>query len=154
MICGLLDEIKKLLVDFEKETIEILSCDADNIEGHTECRVNITGELDILIKKIDDICDNMENGAAIRKIIRNVSAYTDVSGDEEEIFLKAQEIFSLLNRIKDSNVQAVDRINLEKELLMKKIREANQGQQAKAAKFSVGVDDGVKKHFSREKKTI
>ena len=96
----------------------------------------------------------MENGEKIKKMIRNVSLYTNVNKDEEPVFLKAQEIFSVFTRIKDSDVQAVDRINIEKEMLIKKIKDTNNGQQAKAAKFSVGVDDGMKKHFEEEKKLI
>lgn len=153
-ICELLDSVKEKLVRFEKETIEILSCDMEKIEGHTENRVSITKELDVIFGQIDDICSTMENGAKIRKIIKNVSAFTDVAPEEEEIFLKAQEIFSVLNRIKDSDIQAVDRINLEKEMLIRKIKQTNRGQEAKAAKFSVGTDDGGKKHFGESGKSI
>lgn len=153
-ICRILDEIKLNLEQFEKETIEIISCDAENIEPHTQKRVDITKTVDILFSRIDEICKHMEDGDEIRKIIRNVSLFTEVSEDKEKIFMKSQEIFSVFTRIKDSDIQAVNRINLEKEILIKKIKETNNGQQAKAAKFSVGVDDGAKKHFGDEIKKI
>lgn len=153
-ICSLLDEIKNCLLDFEKETMDIISCNIEDIEEHTRKRVDITQKLDEIFKEIDLICENMENGEKIKKMIRNVSLYTNVNKDEEPVFLKAQEIFSVFTRIKDSDVQAVDRINIEKEMLIKKIKDTNNGQQAKAAKFSVGVDDGMKKHFEEEKKLI
>ena len=153
-ICNLLDEIKNCLLNFEKETMDIISCNVEDIEKHTQNRVDITQKLDSLFGEIDSICENMENGDDIKKMIRNVSLYTNVKKEEEKVFLKSQEIFSVFTRIKDSDVQAVDRINIEKEMLIKKIKDTNNGQQAKAAKFSVGVDDGMKKHFDEEKKLI
>ena len=153
-ICSLLDEIKNCLLNFEKETMDIISCNVEDIEKHTQNRVDITQKLDSLFGEIDSICENMENGDDIKKMIRNVSLYTNVKKEEEKVFLKSQEIFSVFTRIKDSDVQAVDRINIEKEMLIKKIKDTNNGQQAKAAKFSVGVDDGMKKHFDEEKKLI
>ena len=83
----------------------------------------------------------------IKKIIRNVTLFTEVDNPLEQIFIKSQQIFSVFTRIKDSDIQAVDRINLEKEILIEKIKETNNGQQAKASKFAVGLDDGAKKHL-------
>ena len=153
-ICSILNEIKLNLEKFEKETIEIISCDTENIEFHTQKRVDITKNIDGLFSQIDDICSQMKDGDEIRKIIRNVSLFTEVSEDTEKIFMKSQEIFSVFTRIKDSDIQAVNRINLEKEILIKKIKETNNGQQAKAAKFAVGLDDGTKKYLGDDIKKI
>ena len=154
-ICGLLDEIKSELLCFEQETIEIISCDTDSIEEHTENRVKITEKMDVVFKEIDRICIDMDGGAEIRKIIRNVSMFTTVEPRFEPVFFKAQGIFSILNRIKDSDVQAIGRINIEREVLLKKIREMNNGQEAKASKFAAGTDLSFNsRYFGQSKKTV
>ena len=87
----------------------------------------------------------MDGGDRIRKMIKSSRDLTEVNEDEERIYLKAQEIFSLLNRIRDSDVQAVDRIDLEKAQLLSQIKAENNGVSAKAARFAVGTDDGRRK---------
>lgn len=144
-ICELLDQIKEKLLRFEQETIEIMSCDIDDIEGHTDNRVTITKELDRIFGRIEVLCSEIEEGDRIRKIIKSTPDFTEVRPDEEQVYLKAQEVFSLLNRIKDSDVQAVDRIDLEKTRLLAQIKAENTGTTAKAARFAVGADDGRRK---------
>jgi hypothetical protein len=154
-ICLILDSIKENLLEFERETINIISCDIDSIQNHTENRVSITSKMDESFKKIDEICSSMEKGSEIRKIIRNVSNYSSVEPENEPVFLKAQSIFSIVNRIKDSDIQAVDRINLEKNILLKKIKDINNGQEAKASKFKIGTsNDGSKLHFNNNSKSV
>ena len=77
-ICGLLDKIKDYLLEFEKETIEIITCDSEAIEEHSQNRVTITEKMDSVFKVIDEICKDMERGGEIRKIIRNVADFTTV----------------------------------------------------------------------------
>ncbi len=146
-ICGLLDIIKEYLLEFEKETIEIITCDSESIEGHSQNRVTITEKMDVVFKQIDEICKDMERGAEIRKIIKNVALFTSVDPELEPVFFKAQNIFSLLSRIKDSDIQAYGRVNLERDALLKKIREMNSGQEAKAAKFKIGTDTNENKAY-------
>ena len=122
-ICLILDSIKENLLEFERETINIISCDIDSIQNHTENRVSITSKMDESFKKIDEICSSMEKGLEIRKIIRNVSNYSSVEPENEPVFLKAQSIFSIVNRIKDSDIQAVDRINLEKNIISNSLKQ-------------------------------
>ena len=154
-ICELLDEIRNELLEFEQETIEIISCDIDSIEEHTENRVKITERMDAVFKKIDVICIDMDGGAEIRKIIRNVSMFTTVEPEFEPVFFKAQAIFSILSRIKDSDVQAIGRINIEREVLLKQIREMNAGQEAKAAKFAAGANSSFNNlYYGQNKKTV
>lgn len=144
-ICELLDELKEKLLKFEQETIEIMNCDIDDIEGHSFNRVMITRELDKVFARIEVLCSEMDGGDRIRKMIKSSRDLTEVNEDEERIYLKAQEIFSLLNRIRDSDVQAVDRIDLEKAQLLSQIKAENNGVSAKAARFAVGTDDGRRK---------
>lgn len=144
-ICELLDELKEKLLKFEQETIEIMNCDIDDIEGHSFNRVMITRELDKVFARIEVLCSEMDGGDRIRKMIKSSRDLTEVNEDEERIYLKAQEIFSLLNRIRDSDVQAVDRIDLEKTQLLSQIKAENNGVSAKAARFAVGTDDGRRK---------
>ena len=154
-ICGLLDKIKDYLLEFEKETIEIITCDSEAIEEHSQNRVTITEKMDSVFKVIDEICKDMERGGEIRKIIRNVADFTTVDPELEPGFFKAQSIFSLLSRLKDSDVQAFSRVNIEKDMLLKKIREMNTGQEAKAAKFKIGTDTNENKaYLGFSKKTV
>ena len=146
-ICELLDKIKFQLEKFEEITIEIITCDIDNIENLTNKRVETVHTIDSFFKQIDEICSDMKKGGEIRKIIRNVKLFTEVDDDLEDIYIKSQNIFSIYTRIKDSDIQALNRINLEKQVLLKKIKEENNTQQAKAAKFAVGLDDGARKYL-------
>ena len=69
-ICELLDELKEKLLKFEQETIEIMNCDIDDIEGHSFNRVMITRELDKVFARIEVLCSEMDGGDRIRKMIK------------------------------------------------------------------------------------
>ena len=134
-----LEKIKEKLLVFEQETIEIMGCDIDDIEEHSANRVKITKELDKCFDMIELLCSEMgSDGDRVRRLIRSSRDLTETAQDEEAIYFKMQQIISLLNRIKDSDVQAIDRIDLEKNALLGKIRAENKGAGAKAAKFIVG----------------
>lgn len=154
-IIELLDKIKDRLLVFEQETIDILSCDVDEIEEHSDNRVKITHELDRVFDHIELLCSEMEeDGDRVRRIIRSSRDLTEVAPDEEAIYFKMQEIGSLINRIKDSDVQAVDRIDREKDGLLGKIKAENTGAGAKAAKFMVGTNDGRQKYVGTGGKLV
>ena len=146
-IIDLLVVIGEKLLVFEQETIDILSCDIDDIEQHTGNRIKITAELDKLFGLIELLCSEMdEDGDRVRRIIKSSRDLTEVAPDEEAIYFKMQELGSLINRIKDSDVQAIDRIEREKNSLLGKIKAENTGTGAKAAKFIVGTNDGHQKY--------
>jgi hypothetical protein len=154
-ILELLDKIKDRLLVFEQETIDIMSCDLDEIEAHSENRVKITHELDKIFDHIELLCSEMEEeGDRVRRIIKSSRDLTEVAPDEEAIYFKMQEIGSLINRIKDSDVQAIDRIDLEKDALLGRIKAENTGAGAKAAKFMVGTDDGSRKYVGTGGKLV
>lgn len=154
-IIELLDKIKERLLVFEQETIDIMSCDLDDIEEHSNNRVKITAELDKIFSHIELLCSEMEeDGDRVRRIIKSSRDLTEVAPDEEAIYFKMQEIGSLINRIKDSDVQAVDRIGLEKEALLGRIKAENKGAGAKAAKFIVGTNDGRQKYVGTGGKLV
>ena len=154
-IIELLDKIKERLLVFEQETVDIMSCDLDDIEEHSNNRVKITAELDKIFSHIELLCSEMEeDGDRVRRIIKSSRDLTEVAPDEEAIYFKMQEIGSLINRIKDSDVQAVDRIGLEKEALLGRIKAENKGAGAKAAKFIVGTNDGRQKYVGTGGKLV
>lgn len=154
-IIELLDEIKGKLLIFEQETIEIMSCDIDDIEPHSNNRLKITKELDKLFGHIELLCSEMgEDGDRVRRIIKSSRDLTETAPDEEAIYFKMQELISLLNRIKDSDVQAIDRIELEKDNLLGRIKAENKGAGAKAAKFIVGTNDGRQKYVGTGGKLV
>ena len=154
-IIELLDEIKGKLLVFEQETIEIMGCDIDDIEPHSNNRLKITKELDKLFGHIELLCSEMgEDGDRVRRIIKSSRDLTETAPDEEAIYFKMQELISLLNRIKDSDVQAIDRIELEKENLLGRIKAENKGAGAKAAKFIVGTNDGRQKYVGTGGKLV
>ena len=150
-----LEKIKEKLLVFEQETIEIMGCDIDDIEEHSANRVKITKELDKCFDMIELLCSEMgSDGDRVRRLIRSSRDLTETAQDEEAIYFKMQQIISLLNRIKDSDVQAIDRIDLEKNALLGKIRAENKGAGAKAAKFIVGTNDGRQKYVGTGGKLV
>ena len=150
-----LDKVKERLLVFEQETIEIMGCDIDDIEAHSFNRVKITKELDKLFGHIELLCSEMgSDGDRVRRLIKSSRDLTETAPDEEAIYFKMQELISLLNRIKDSDVQALDRIDLEKTALLGKIKAENKGTGAKAAKFIVGTNDGRQKYVGTGGKLI
>ena len=153
-ICEILDEINQHLEEYEKETISIISCDVDEIEGHTAERVEITKKIRHCFDLTDEICKEIPQGEEIKKIIKNKAVFSEISQNLENVFRKSEKIHSVYTRIKDSEVQAVDRINREKEEILVNIKKTNNGQQAKAAKFAVGLDDGARKHLGSGVKNV
>lgn len=150
-----LEKIKEKLLVFEQETIEIIGCDIDDIEEHSTNRVKITKELDKCFDMIELLCSEMgPDGDRVRRLIRSSRDLTETAQDEEAIYFKMQQIISLLNRIKDSDVQAIDRIDLEKNALLGKIKAENKGAGAKAAKFIVGTNDGRQKYVGTGGKLV
>ena len=150
-----LDMVKEKLLTFERETIEIMGCDIDEIEAHSSNRVKITKELDKLFGHIELLCSEMgDDGDRVRRLIKSSRDLTEAAPDEEAIYFKMQELISLLNRIKDSDVQALDRIDLEKAALLGKIKAENTGTGAKAAKFMIGTNDGRQKYVGTGGKLI
>lgn len=140
-----LDKIKDELLKYEQITIDMISCDIDEIEPHSRERMTITGKIDKVFGRIDLLLSEMDGGERVRSIIRSSKDLTEIAPDEEKVYFKTQEIVSLIHRIKDSDVQVIDRIDLEKSGLLDKIKEENKGTGAKAAKFMVGTNEGRQK---------
>ncbi len=149
-----LDSLKEVLLEYEQLTIEMISCDIDEIEPHSEGRMSLTKKMDKVFDRIDILCSEMDNGERVRSIIRSSKDLTEVAPDEEAVYFKTQEVISLINRIKDSDVQVIDRIDLEKTCLLGKIKAENKGTGAKAAKFIVGTNEGRQKFVGYGGKTI
>lgn len=135
-ICALLDEKKDAFERYREETEELLSCPVDDMEGHMAMRAQLEGRINDIDADISHVCGEAgEAGKQMMAAVKNSCSRGEISGELAAVFDKAQEIFTVISTVMDTEPQIRQRIDLEKEILLKKIKENNTGVKAQAAKY-------------------
>lgn len=145
-------KINEYMEKYEFHTQKLLNCDIDDIEGHVDARGEILSKIDFLHKKVLAECseNSDEYLAYMNKCNRN-----ELTGECTEIFDLRQQFNGMSARVKSMEPQIVERIQIERDRIMKKIKENNSGQNAKAAKFfTAGLETGKNVYFPENKRQI
>lgn len=151
----IIENQKKLLIliqKYEDKTRSLLECDIDEIESLVNARGSIIERIDELTNEILSICndDSFEYFAFKNKCERD-----DLPDNIKEIFDLRQEFNSYAIRARNMDPEIIEKININRDSLLIKIKENNSGQTAKAAKyFSAGLSQGQNIYFPENKKKI
>lgn len=126
--------IRELLLEYEKETLPLFVCPADEVSGFISRRNAIMEKLREQNNLLAAQCAQDESG----KVAAAAKCSCDrgsLSGELAEIFDAKLEINAVLTRLIAAEKQASERIAHERDGLAEKIRDINQGHNAQAAKY-------------------
>jgi hypothetical protein len=136
--------IKKILT----EKLENLS----EYQKITESALNYSEFADVLsiIDSRDDVINAIINidselnevDEETKILLKNACNFGELAPEEQEIFSLSLSINTVISHIKALDAQLIEKIELDKQEVAKQIREQNQGQNAKAARyFKAGMRD-------------
>lgn len=147
-------EINRLMEKYEEYSRELLVCEVDDITSYIEKRQNISEKVTALSNSINAWCAADETGMCMAAF-RNSCGRSEVPDELKQVFDLRQEFNGIAFRIKNLDVAIVERIEIEKDMLIKKIKDNNSGQNAKASKYMSGiVDVGKDVYFPKREKKI
>lgn len=151
-ICGLYDEMREILEDYEKNTNSLLTCGVDEVLMFLEKRQVCADKIDVINNRILDLCSLDETGMT-KKASDNSCSRDELDEDLVIVFDARQSVNPIVNRVKKKDLQIIDRIAVEKEKLMRKIRENNKSNAAKASKYSTYTSASQNSVFIPPKKS-
>lgn len=146
--------VKSNFLTLEQETVAILSCDADDIEGHTVARVEYLEENKKLYDEIFEFCKTYEKGEALESAVKNTADRSELEEAEQKIFDLFSQVYAIVNRVVNVDKQVTERIEREQNKIIKQIKSMNTSHESKAAKFYAASDTGEQKHFNNAKRRI
>ena len=150
--CDLIKNVTELLDEYESITRCLLECDIDDITSYVEKRQHIVEKIDVVTKRIHE---NIGDDQQAMDAFRNICSISELPDELKEIFELRQQMNVHLWHIHEIEIQVTDRIRIEKENLLKKIKSNNSGQNAKAAKYvNGGLNTGQNVFFPENKKLI
>ncbi len=127
---------RDLLLEYEKQTQCILVCDVDDIETHVSRRQALIEKIDGIDACVEETCcKNEPDLALLYRAVQNKCAMEELPQNMVCVFRAGQEVFAVANRIRETEIQAMQRLELEKERLLERIKEVNRSTTAKAAKY-------------------
>lgn len=144
--------INDLMRKYEDSTRKLLVCTIDEISGYIEARDSLIKQIDILNNEVLNLCD--ENSSEYLAY-KNFCDRSELPDETKEIFDLRQEFNGIAVRVKSMDPEITERISIEKDKLLVKIKKNNTGQNAKAAKyFNAGLSQGENIYFPENKKKI
>lgn len=146
--------VKSNFLALEQETVAILSCDADDIEGHTVARVEYLEKNKELYEEIFDFCKTYEQGYALEMAVKNTAMREELPDNLKEVFDRFSQVYAIVNRVVNVDKQVTERIEREQNKIVKQIKDMNSGYESKAVKFYAASDAGEQKHFGESKRRI
>lgn len=146
--------VKSNFLALEQETVAILSCDADDIEGHTVARVRYLEENKKLYEEIFEFCKSYEKGEELEGAVKNTAVRDELPEKEQEIFDKFSQIYAIVYRVVNVDKQVTERIEREQNRIVNQIKSMNSSQESKAAKFYAASNTGDQKHFGESNRRI
>ncbi len=147
-------QINDLMREYEDLSRKLLSCEVDDIMPVIQKRERISVIITGLSNKITELCSEDKTGNEIAAY-KNSCLRSDLPEEMLPIFDLRQEFNSIAFRVKNIDAEATERIEYEKEKLIKKIKDNNNGQNAKASKFlNGGMTMGQDVYFPKKQKII
>lgn len=124
---------RQLLRGIEDATAEMLACGEEKLPDQVRERQRFIDELMRQDAAMQELCAAHEKGEAVLAAARGDTDHLDE--DLEEVFAAGQQQRAVMSRLRETEIQAMRRLEIEKERLLDKIKSTNQGTVAKAARF-------------------
>ena len=141
-----------LIKKYENKTRQLLDCDIDKISELVNSRESILNRIGVLTREILKYCDR---NSLEYKAFENKCNRGELPEELTEIFDLRQEFNIYGARAHSMEPEIIERIQIIKDDLLKKIKENNSGVTAKAAKYyNSGFDQGKNFYFPENKKKI
>lgn len=135
-VVEILGEERELLLSFESVTQEMLTCRTEQLEEKMGVRQQLLEKIQGLEGELEELCEAAgEAGAEMLRAARGAGEPSAMSGALLEVYEKGMGVRTVLSRFPESEVQAMMRLRLEQEKVLLRIKAANQGSAAKAARF-------------------
>lgn len=143
-VLELMEEKWLLLRRIEDATQEMLTCSSGQLEPLMAERERLVGRMQRADEEIEAVCRGQEDGEAVLAAASGAGdAGAEAGGPLGEVYQAAQRLRAVLSRLREGETQAVLRLKQEQLEILEKIKTANQGGVAKAARFySVGAAQG------------
>lgn len=142
-ILQLLEENHTRLCRFEAATQQMLTCPTHLLTEFAKQRQGLVEELEGQQRKLEALCSQQPDGEVVLAAAAAHGQAPDPTDPLYEVFAAALENRAVVNRLPESELQAKQRLQLEQEQILKKIRATNQGAAAKASRFyAVGAAGG------------
>lgn len=132
-ILRLMELKRQLLRGIEDATQEMLVCREEELPEQVKTRQRFLDELVRQDEALRALCEKEPEGRAVLAAAQGKAE--ELSEELEEVFAAGQQQRAVLSRLRESETQAMRRLELEKERLLGKIKNTNQGSAAKAARF-------------------
>lgn len=145
-------KINELMSKYEEITRKLIECEIDEILSLVDKRNDIALKISRLNNEILSCFD--EN--SVEYMAYKNTCSRDELSDELKIFFDLRQTFyKFAVQIQSMNPEITERIKIEKDKLLKKIKDNNSGQTAKAAKFyNAGFSQGDKLFFPKNNRRI
>lgn len=138
-VLTVLEEKRQLLRKIEDATQRMLTCDSPRLEELMAEREKLVEGLQRADERMEELCRDQEDGPAVLDAAAGRGDAGSLTGELAEVSQAARQLRAILSRLRESETQAVLRLKQEQLEILEKIKTANQGGAAKAARFySVG----------------
>ena len=122
-ICLLLEQKKNKFLEYEQATMEMLHCDADDIEEYITKRGILANEIDGISEEIGRVCNQEPNGQLYFQAAAAAVNFDEILPEMHPIYELGQQTRSVVARIMNSDKQVVERLELLKAEALAKIKE-------------------------------
>ncbi len=139
-----LQKKQQVLLLFEEATQQMLSCPEEQLEELVEERQSLLAKIDSLEKELQTLCQEDPDKEQLISAIGGRADAGDFPEDLQPLYEEGMKIRAVFSRLRQSDQQAQLRLKTEQNRILKKIKQMNQGTNAKAARFysNAGASDG------------
>lgn len=110
---------ERMFSDYEAITKKMLICEFEEMSSLTEKRFEISQEIDKLDSEILILC---EGDSLLRSAVRNSCNRDEVPEEMCGIFDQSQKIFAIINRIRNDELEIIQRLEINKLKIKEKIK--------------------------------
>ena len=133
-VLELLEQKRQLLCRVEEATQGMLACPGQQLEELMGERERLIQQLQKANEELEELCRDQEDGEAVLAAAGG-RWEGEMPSELAEVCLGAQRLRTVLSRLRESETQAMLRLKQEQLEILEKIKTANQGGAAKAARF-------------------
>lgn len=141
-VLQILEEKNHRLCRFEEVTQQMLTCPTHLLTQFAGRRQTLLEEIQQQEDRLQALCREQPDGQVVLEAAAAHGEVPPPTDPLSEIFAAALDNRAVLSRLPETENQAMQRIRLEQEQILKKIRSANRGPAAAAAKFYAGSAGG------------
>jgi hypothetical protein len=135
-VIGCLREKTRLLSEVEKITELMAVVPQEELLTCTEKRGKLVDEIKLIDDKLREFA-GMNN--EIRSVLNNFCVKSDLTGELSKVYVEVLSVNAVLNRINSNDDVIKNRIEYEKEKILNKIQNFNQGGEAATQRYYKSV---------------